>query len=475
MKRSLCWLRRDLRLHDNHALSEALTAAEQCFIVFIFDEIILDKIANKNDLRLSLIFDSLREIELELKKHGSDLIVLFGDPVIEIPKIILEYKIDALFFNRDYEPYAKQRDHEVVKILQTKHVNSFAFKDSVFYESREILNGSGEIYKVFTPYKNKWLEKFRSEEEYIPDHKTIFSKLAQFTFTKSLVDYDWYQTIGFLETTCCIKGGTKEAHKKLKLFDQYISNYNLARDVPSLDETSGLSPYIRFGNISIREMVRFSLKKNSLGNQTWLSELIWRDFYQMILDAYPQVEKNCFRPEYDQIKWLGSQSDFNSWCDGLTGYPLVDSAMRCLNATGLMHNRLRMVVASFLTKTLLIDWRQGENYFATRLLDYDLAANNGGWQWSASTGVDAQPYFRIFNPYNQSRKFDPKGIFIRQWCPELKDFNDKEIHAPHETEIDEQTMAGCFIGQDYPHPIVAYREQRDRALKMYKSILKPHQ
>ncbi len=470
MKRNLCWIRRDLRLHDHYALKEALQDSSETYVTFIFDEIILDKLHNKNDARVTMIMESLKEIEHELKKHGSSLIVRFGNPVLEIPKLVAEFKIDALFFNRDYEPYAKKRDGEIEKTLRKKNIEVFHYKDHVFYEKNEILNGSGEIYKVFTPYKNKWLETFRNQDEHIPHYRCDLKKLAKFKNTKSILDFDWMTEIGFLETPCILKGGTKEALSRLKDFKNFISNYKEARDIPSLEETSNLSAYIRLGNLSIRDMIRLSIEKENIGYKTWLSEIIWRDFYQMILDAYPHVENKCFRSEYDQIKWLGSRSHFESWCDGQTGYPIVDSAMRCLNATGMMHNRLRMVVASFLTKTLLIDWRLGERYFAQKLLDYDMAANNGGWQWSASTGVDAQPYFRIFNPYNQSEKFDSKGIYIRQWCPELAEFSNKTIHSPHDTEMEEQLAAGCFIGKDYPHPIVGYKTQRERALFMYKAV-----
>ena len=470
MKKSLCWIRRDLRLHDHYALKEALSAADECYVAFVFDELILDKLHNKNDTRLTFILDSLKEIETELQKRGSSLIVRFGNPVIEIPKIVDEYKIEGLFFNHDYEPYAKKRDTEIEKILRAKNIKVTHYKDHVFYEKREILNGSGEIYKVFTPYKNKWLETFRSQDEHIPDYKCNLGKLAKYQNQKNILDFDWQTEIGFLETPCILKGGSKEALNKLKHFREFISNYKEARDIPALEQTSNLSTYIRMGNLSIRDMIRLSVEKNNEGYATWLSEIIWRDFYHMILDAFPRVDKHCFRSEYDDIKWLGSADHFEKWCDGQTGYPLVDSAMRCLNATGLMHNRLRMVVASFLTKTLLIDWRLGERYFAEKLLDYDMAANNGGWQWSASTGVDAQPYFRIFNPYNQSEKFDPQGLFIRQWCPELAHFSNKSIHSPHDTEMNEQLKAQCFIGKDYPHPIVAYKQQRERALNMYKAV-----
>lgn len=470
MKKSLCWIRRDLRLHDHYALKEALKEADETYIAFIFDELILDKLHNKNDARVTFIIDSLKEIEHVMQKHGASLIVRFGNPVEEIPKIIAEFSIDGLFFNRDYEPYAKKRDAEVESILRKKQTQVFHYKDHVFYEKNEILNGTGEIYKVFTPYKNKWLETFRSQDKNIPDYQCNLKKLAKLKNTKNILDFDWISEINFLETPCILKGGSLNASKRLKKFKEFISNYKEARDIPSLEQTSNLSTYLRFGNLSVRDMIRLAVEKDDVGYATWLSEIIWRDFYQMILDAYPHVDKKCFRPEYDNIKWLGKPSDYQSWCDGQTGYPIVDSAMRCLNATGMMHNRLRMVVASFLTKTLLIDWRPGEKYFAQKLLDYDMAANNGGWQWSASTGVDAQPYFRIFNPYNQSEKFDEEGIFIRQWCPELKNFSNKSIHSPHDTEIEEQIAAGCFIGKDYPHPIVGYKIQRERALSMYKAV-----
>ena len=470
MKRALTWIRRDLRLHDHHALSMALKEADEVYIVFIFDEVILNKLTDNNDSRVTLIMESLQEIEAELQKHNSSLLISYGDPVIEIPKLVEKYKIDGLYFNRDYEPYAKARDKKIEKILMDKKISVSTFKDHVFFESHEVKNGSDEIYKVFTPYKKKWIENFKSQEENIPEYKCSLKKLAPFNNPKNILKHDWFKEIGFSSNPAIIQGGSKKALKRLSAFKSDIDNYKEARDIPALEQTSNLSPYIRMGNLSIRDMIRLAVEKNNSGYETWLSEIIWRDFYQVILDVYPNVEKKCFRPEYDNIKWLGSPLDFKKWCEGQTGYPLVDAAMRCLNATGTMHNRLRMVVASFLTKTLLIDWRSGEKYFAHKLLDYDMAANNGGWQWSASTGVDAQPYFRIFNPYNQSEKFDPKGIFIRQWCPELKDFSNKSIHSPHDTELDEQFIANCFIGRDYPDPIVGYKSQRERALSMYKAV-----
>ncbi len=468
--KNLCWIRRDLRLHDHYALSQALKNADETFLVFVFDELILTKLKNKKDRRLTFIFDSLKEIESLLNEVGSSLIIKYGDPAKIIPELALELKVDGLYFNRDYEPYAKKRDESVTKTLEKNKISVFSFKDHVFYEKQEVLNGKREIYKVFTPYKNKWLETFRAQESVVPNFNCVLKKMAKFNNPNSINKKNWMNTIGFEEITCVLKGGTTEAMGLLSQFKKHMHNYKEARDIPALNQTSNLSTYIRMGNLSIRDMIRASLEKSNEGASTWLSELIWRDFYQVILDVYPKVETHSFKLEYDQIIWLGSKADFKSWCEGETGYPIVDAAMRCLNETGLMHNRLRMVVASFLTKTLLIDWRLGERYFAEKLLDFDLAANNGGWQWSASTGVDAQPYFRIFNPYNQSEKFDPDGIFIRDWCPELSLFSNKQIHYPHESDMVEQVEAKCFIGSDYPHPIVAYKGQKDKALAMYKAI-----
>jgi deoxyribodipyrimidine photo-lyase len=468
--KTLCWFRRDLRLHDHFALSQAINDGLEVYAVFVFDKIILDKLKNKKDPRLTFIMDSLKEMEEKLRSVGSSLIIRYGDPVEEIPKVVEEFKIKALYFNHDYEPYAKKRDSLVEKILRAKTIEVKTFKDHVFYEKREVLNGSGEIYKVFTPYKNKWLERFHAHENAIPHYKCPLKKMAPLKNNKSILDFDWQKEIGFNHAECVLAGGSVAALKRLKDFKEVISQYKEARDIPALEQTSNLSTYIRMGNLSIREMITLSIEEKNIGYQTWLSEIIWRDFYQMILDAYPRIENHCFRSEYDNIVWMGDKKDFQTWCEGMTGYPLIDAAMRCLNSTGMMHNRLRMVVASFLTKTLLIDWRLGERYFAEKLLDYDLAANNGGWQWSASTGVDAQPYFRIFNPYNQSEKFDPEGIFIRIWCPELRGFNNKKIHSPHDSDMVDQAQADCFIGKDYPHPIVAYKGQKEKALQMFKAV-----
>lgn len=467
---NLVWIRRDLRLHDHHALSEALKSEGSTYLAFVFDTTILSKLTNHSDKRITFIMDSLIELEEALNAHGSSLIILHGDPKEEIPKLALKLKVSALYFNRDYEPGAKKRDEFVTASMQKNKIDVFTFKDHVFYEKMEVLTGQREIYKVFTPYKNKWLETFRAQESVVPNYKCPLKNLAPLENPDSILKTDWFKKIHFKRSETLLVGGESKALKNLSAFKKHIHAYKEARDIPALNLTSNLSPYIRMGNLSIRDMIRTSLSETNEGAATWLSELIWRDFYQVILDVYPKVEKNCFKAEYDQIIWEGKKEHFNLWCEGLTGYPIVDAAMRCLNATGMMHNRLRMVVASFLTKTLLVDWRLGEKYFAEKLLDYDMAANNGGWQWSASTGVDAQPYFRIFNPYNQSEKFDSEGQFIKIWCPELSGFSKKQIHYPHESDLVEQIQAKCFIGKEYPHPIVSYKGQKEKALAMFKAI-----
>lgn len=469
MKNHLCWIRRDLRLSDHHALSKALETSDKTYMVFIFDPSILQKLPS-DDRRITFIIESLKDLEISLNTYGSSLIVRFGDPQTELEKVIKEFDISEVFYNRDYEPYAKARDEKVTRYFKKLEVTFHPFKDHVFYEKQTILTDKREIYKVFTPYKNKWIFHFNQQEQYTDDFKCNLAKLAKFKNSQSILNIDWYKQLGFTPTENVLKGGESEAQKILNKFKKYLHEYNIARDFPALEKTSNLSPYLRMGNISIREVIRLAISENNPGATTFLSELIWRDFYQMILDVYPKIEKHCFRPEYDKLIYENDKEYFERWKKGMTGYPLIDAAMRCLNETGQMHNRLRMVVASFLTKTLLVDWRWGEAYFAMKLLDYDMAANIGGWQWSASTGVDAQPYFRVFNPYNQSEKFDNEGDFIRLWCPELKDFTNKLIHSPDKADKFQQQKANCMIGSDYPYPIVSYPMMKMRALAMFKII-----
>lgn len=458
MKQSICWLRRDLRLHDHHALSMALQNGPTT-VVFVFDTHILNKLTKKSDRRVTFIHQSLTEIENELVKKGSSLVVLYGAPEVEIPKLAEKLNVTDIFCNRDYEPYAKSRDKEVEKKLASKKIKFHQFKDSVFFEGHEIFNGSGLPYKVFTPYKNNWLHQFESNNKNIPDYECPLKNIRKFENPDSIVNKDWYKIIGFQEIESILPGGTKEALKRMKRFDGVMADYKEARNFPAVDGTSSISVYIRFGNVSVRDLIRSAAPKKSEGAATWLSEVIWRDFYQMILDQFPHVAEGSFKKEYDNIKWQGSDSHFQKWCEGQTGVPIVDAAMRCLNETGTMHNRLRMIVASFLIKILLVNWKEGERYFAEKLLDFDLASNNGGWQWSSSSGCDAQPYFRIFNPYTQSEKFDAKGEFIRLWCPELKSLSNKEIHRP-------ENVPG------YPSVIVNYELNRLKALKMYEAVKK---
>lgn len=455
---SLCWVRRDLRLHDHAALSKATSDGETS-MVFIFDSVILNKLKDKNDSRITFIYQSLQEMEREIKKHGSSLIIRYGDPVDIIPELAKELNVTQVYCNRDYEPYAKERDTKVGKKLVALGIGFDQFKDHVIFEKHEVKTNQDGIYKVFTPYKNKWIENFEHTGKMIPDFKAQLKNLRKFKNQKNILEHDWYKEIGFTETTPWLPGGTKAGLQRLEFFEGIIHEYKDKRNFPAIDGTSLLSAYIRHGNISIRDMLRMGSAHRSEGAKTWVSELIWRDFYQMILDAYPHVEKSPFKKEYGKIKWQGKGPHFEAWCEGRTGFPLIDAAMRCLNATGRMHNRLRMVVASFLCKTLLINWQKGEMYFAEKLLDYDLAANNGGWQWAASSGCDAQPYFRIFNPYSQSEKFDPKGDFIREWMPELAHLSSKEIHHPPLEKV-----------PDYISPIVSYEENREKALFMYSVV-----
>ncbi len=440
------------------ALSHALETGETT-LVFVFDPLILNKLSDKHDRRVSFIYQSLQEMEKILHKHGSSLLIRYGRPEEEIPKLASELKVKSVFCNRDYEPYAKARDLKVAKKLSHMGINFEQFKDSVMFEKQEVLTNSFGIYKVFTPYKNKWLETFEKTERIVPNYDCSLENLRQFQNKKNILDFDWYKIIGFFNSPPLLTGGSPAGLGRLKNFNLTIDEYAENRNFPSLSGTSLLSVYLRFGNISVRNMVQLALDHSSEGSRTWLSEIIWRDFYQMILDSYPHVEKGAFKPEYDQIKFLGSEKEFNAWKSGQTGFPLIDAAMRCLNETGMMHNRLRMVVASFLCKTLLIDWRKGEKYFAQKLLDFDLASNNGGWQWSASSGCDSQPYFRIFNPYAQSEKFDPEGLFIHQWVPELKHLKGKALHRPDP-----------LLAPDYPRPIVSYELSRSRCLRMYDVI-----
>lgn len=470
MTKALVWMRRDLRLHDHHALSQALAENDEVYLSFVFDQNILEKLPKK-DKRVTFIHQGLVDIEEKLNEFNSSLHILHGDPLEEIPKLAKKLKVQKLYYNRDYEPYAIKRDQAVEKTLKSSGIDTLSFKDSVFFEGHEIKNKQGKIYKVFTPFKKAWYEAFMEQGGEVPQYKTSLKNLAPVENKSSVLKKDWHKALGFTPDEPPLKGGFVEGLKRLERFQKDISDYQEARDYPAMDKTSNISPYIRHGNVSVRDLLRRGMSGKDNGHLIWTSEVIWREFYQGILANFPHVEKKCFKPEYDAIKWRGGKKEFDAWKEGKTGFPIVDAAMRCLNETGMMHNRLRMVVASFLCKTLLVDWKKGEKYFAEKLLDFDLAANNGGWQWSASTGTDAQPYFRIFNPHSQSEKFDNEGVFIKRWCPELSNLSKKAIHDPTTMDMLDQADSQCTLGVDYPFPVVDYKMKRQEALDMYKEAL----
>ncbi len=472
----LVWFRRDLRDTDNTALAEALRRGQRVFCVFVFDCEILAALPIQADRRVEFIRESLLELDTALRQRGGGLIIRHACATDEIPRLAFELGVSAVFANRDYEPQAKTRDAKVEAALGAFGIGFESFKDQVVFDGPEVLTQSGRPYSVFTPYKNAWLKRL-SDDDLTPHHgasgKLAASKLAN--GVPSL------KTIGFKTTNLSELGvptGMSGARQLADAFKSRIAHYKARRDYPAEGGTSGLSVHLRFGTISIRELVSVALangaQTHSEGAATWLSELIWREFYFMILDLFPHVALRSFKPEYDALDWEnGKQADalFAAWCDARTGYPLVDAAMRQLNTTGYMHNRLRMVVASFLTKDLGIDWRRGEAYFARQLIDFDLSANNGGWQWAASSGCDAQPYFRIFNPLTQSERFDPNGRFIRRYLPELSAVPVKYIHAPWRMSEAEQAACGVIIGRDTPKPLVDHDTARRQTLARY-SVLK---
>ncbi|MBK7961285.1 MAG: deoxyribodipyrimidine photo-lyase [Bdellovibrionales bacterium] len=476
---SIVWLRRDLRLEDNSALFRACRGSHRVAVMFNFDTSILCKLKSKSDQRVTFIYDTIVELDQQLRKFGSGLIVTTGDPVVEVPRIAKKLKANAVYFNEDYEPSAKARDTKVRSRLELAGVKCLEFKDHVIFAHTEICKPDGSPYKMYTPYKNSWLKRLGTlqfeaqtfENEKLVSwveitnrvSKTVSSKTSPIPPMPTLENLGFERSKNFHVT----KPGRKAASLNLKRWAEHLGTYHTTRDFPEVDHgTSGLSVHLRFGTISIRECVRLATRKPSLGSQVWLSELIWRDFYQMILDQFPHVAHGSFKKQYDKIKWLGSGKNFKLWSEGRTGFPIVDAGMRQLNQTGWMHNRLRMVTASFLVKDLLVDWRKGERYFSERLLDFDLAANNGGWQWCASTGCDSQPYFRIFNPVLQSQRFDPECKFIKRWLPELRSLSAKEIHLLP-LQIPKPTIAGFRLGRNYPKPIVSHSVQKLLAVKMY--------
>ena len=426
---SIFWFRRDLRLIDNHGLFQALTQSKIVNPIFIFDENITKKL-DTNDHRLAFIKSQLNNLDKELIKFNSSLNIYYGSPIKIFEKILNENSIDAVFWNKDYEPYAIKRDKEIEKLLKSNNIKSFNFKDQVIFEEREVVKNDGSPYVVYTPYSKKWIEKFSNKDVKHFKSETFLSKIKRLKKLNTNT-----KTFDINESN--IKP------PKVNFNNDIINNYERDRNTPETDGTSKLGLHLRFGTKSIRSLVK---KSNLSENKTFLKELIWREFFMQILWHFPETTTQCFKSKYEKIKWRNNMDEFNAWCEGKTGYPIVDAGMRELNETGFMHNRVRMITASFLCKHLLIDWRIGEKYFASKLFDYEQSSNIGNWQWVAGCGVDASPYFRIFNPYEQQKKFDKEKVYIKKWISE------------YETT-------------KYPQEIVNHKLARERCLKAYKKAV----
>jgi len=425
MKNNIFWFRRDLRIEDNTALANALSAKENVIPIFIFDANIIDSLP-KDDARVSFIYNQLEKINNQLKEFKSSLLVKYGDPKEIFKQLLKDFDVKKVYSNKDYEPYAIKRDKDITSLLLQKKITHIQFKDQVIFEPHEVLKDNGDPYTVYTPYKNKWLSMFNQKSI------EIIEKVNHDNFLKKSFSFPNLSDIGFLKSHIQVE------NYRLNILDNYEKN----RDNPADDKTSYLSVHLRFGTVSLRSII--SLLKDN--HQIFLSELIWREFFMQILFNFPHVCKGSFKPKYDRIKWRNNKEEFKLWCEGKTGYPMVDAGMRQLNKTGYMHNRVRMIVAGFLCKHLLIDWKWGERYFAQKLLDYEKSSNNGNWQWAAGTGCDAAPYFRIFNPFTQQKKFDKDCIYIKKW---IEDFDENQ-YLPY---------------------IVDHKLARERALSCYKLYL----
>jgi deoxyribodipyrimidine photo-lyase len=431
-KVSLFWFRRDLRLEDNAGLWKALNSGVPVVPIFIFDPNILSKLEDKHDARVSFLHERLRELKAQLEDLGSDLLVFYDKPLNVFEALCSQYEVIDLFFNRDYEPYARERDKAVYEYLETINVSCVGAKDHVIFEKNEVVKANGTPYLVYSPYAKAWKKHCTSDHFKAYPTQTYFNSFFQTDTKSSFITLD---AMGFESTSITAPSP--------RISNDIISNYDRTRNFPGLKRgTTRLGIHLRFGTISIRALARASEGTN----ETFLNELIWRDFFQMALYNFPESRTKAIKPKYDLIPWSNNEDHFKAWCKGKTGYPIVDAGMRELNATGFMHNRVRMIVASFLTKHLLIDWRWGEAYFAAKLLDFDLASNIGGWQWASGSGLDAAPYFRVFNPTSQMEKFDKDLSYVNKWVPELN------------THL-------------YPEPIVEHKWARERCLATYKEAL----
>ncbi|MTI38676.1 FAD-binding domain-containing protein [Fulvivirga lutimaris] len=426
---NIFWFRRDLRLYDNTGLNVCLKSDRPVLPIFIFDTNILEDLEDRDDARVTFIHDQLERINQSLKSKNSGLKVYHGDPQEIWEELTGTFDIGEVFTNRDYEPYARSRDKAIYEFLDLKKIPFNTYKDHVIFEKKEVVKEDGSPYVVFTPYSKVWKKRLQDNPCHVASDIMGLDNFYQFT-----AELPSLNDLGFERSRIEIPPND--------LDEALISKYGETRDYPAIKGTSRLGIHLRFGTVSIRKVVQLAKSKN----ETFLNELIWREFYQTILFHFPKVVDNNFRSKYDHVEWRNNEEEFKAWCEGKTGYPIVDAGMRELNTTGHMHNRVRMIVASFLTKHLLIDWRWGEAYFARKLLDFELASNNGGWQWAAGTGTDAQPYFRIFNPESQTKKFDPELKYIKMWVPEFQELS-------------------------YPKPIVDHKFARERCLDTFKEAL----
>ena len=426
---TIFWFRRDLRIEDNKGLFEALSQNDDVLPIFIFDPSILEQLP-KDDARVTFIHHLLDKINSQLNSIGKSLAVFHKKPIEVFEQLLAAHKIDNVYINRDYEPYARSRDKEIYEFLQANNISLNSYKDQVIFEKSEVVKDDSLPYVVYTPYSKKWKERFKSTTLDYYKSEDLINKMTLHSYPFLAL-----KEIGF-----------ESASIKPKPFDDsvnLIQNYEQTRNFPAIEKTSMLGPYLRFGAVSIRKMIAKAIQEK---NETFWNELIWREFFMQILWHFPHTKNQSFRPKYDAIQWENDEIKFKTWCEGNTGYPFVDAGMRELNATGHMHNRVRMIVASFLCKHLLIDWRWGETYFAQKLLDYEQSSNIGNWQWAAGSGVDAAPYFRIFNPTEQIKKFDKDLVYIKRWIPELNELI-------------------------YAKPIVDHKEARERCLRVYKEAV----
>ncbi len=431
-KITICWLRRDLRLNDQAALYHALRSGHPVVVLFIFDREILDDLEDRRDRRVEFIHQTVTQLQADLHQHGSDLLVYYDRPMPVWEQILKQYEVAQVHINHDYEQYAIARDAAVRELLESQGIPLYTYKDQCIFDRDEVLSKAGKPYSVFTPYSKAW--KAKVNDFYLRSYPTekYFRQFYQGSFSGiPTLESMHFEAVG-------------EPFPAQEIPVDKIETYAEKRDYPALEATSRMSIHLRFGTVSIRELAREAQQLSP----TYLNELIWRDFYFQVLHHFPHINTgHAFRMEYDRIQWRNNEAEFEAWCEGRTGYPLVDAGMRQMNETGFMHNRIRMVTASFLSKHLLIDWRWGEAYFAKKLLDYDFSANNGGWQWAAGSGCDASPYFRVFNPALQAKKFDPKGEYVRKWVPEIDQV-------------------------DYPDPIVEHETARERAIQTYRRAVK---